>query len=43
MLYYSIITNHGGLMKNDWIARQAKKYNMTEQQFLAFLIASGMV
>ena len=30
-------------MNKQWISEQAKKYNMTEQQFLAFLVVSGLV
>ena len=30
-------------MDNEWITEQAEKYGMTEQQFLAFLAASGLI
>tara|TARA_R100000426_G_C4774412_1_gene92219 strand:- start:108 stop:221 length:114 start_codon:yes stop_codon:yes gene_type:complete len=35
--------NHGGQMNRTWVKKQAKKYGMTEKQFLAFLAASGML
>ena len=40
MLYYFI---NGGNMNKDWIKVEAKKRGITEQQFLAMLLASGVI